>query len=145
LKALSSSGGEGHRPGRDFLFEFNERAVAESDLFFRHRPVRDYSFDGQWLSFESPLQTPYDENNTVHARYFPVPDRSKNGGGALRSDVERARGRAVIVLPQWNADGESHVALCRLINRVGIASLQGRIEALNQACVRLGHSGPVGR
>ncbi|HYP27572.1 MAG TPA: abhydrolase domain-containing 18 [Blastocatellia bacterium] len=124
LKALSGPGGEGRRPGRDFLFEFNRRAIAESDLFFRHEPVREYSFDGQWLTFESPLQTPYDENNTVHARYFPVLDRSKNGGGALRSDVERARGRAVIVLPQWNADGESHVALCRLINRVGIASLR---------------------
>ena len=124
LKALSGPGREGHQPVRDFLFEFNKRAVAESDAFFRHEPVKGYSFDGEWLTFESPLQTPYDENNTVHARYFPVPDRSKNGGGNLRSDVERARGRAVIVLPQWNADGDSHVALCRLINRVGIASLR---------------------
>lgn len=32
--------------------------------------------------------------------------------------------RAVLVLPQWNADGASHVGLCRLLNRCGIAALR---------------------
>src|SRR5215213_8833186 len=123
-KSESNSGNGSGGIGGDFLFEFNNLAIAESDLFFRPEPVRHYSFDGHWLTFDSPLETPYRENNIVHARYFPVPDRSKNGSGGTGTDVERARGRAVIVLPQWNADAESHVALCRLINRVGIASLR---------------------
>ena len=29
------------------------------------------------------------------------------------------RGRAVVVLPQWNSDADGHVGLCKLFNRVG--------------------------
>ena len=52
------------------------------------------------------------ENNTVDARYFP--------GCISRA----ARRRAVLVLPQWNADAEGHVGLCRLLNRFGITALR---------------------
>src|SRR5262245_10732861 len=57
---------------RRAVFDFNDRAIAASDTLFRGHPVLDYSFDGQWISFSSPLLSPYPENNTVHARYFPV-------------------------------------------------------------------------
>src|SRR6516164_3335967 len=53
---------------RRTIFEFNERGIAASDSLFRARPVSDYSYDGRWVSFASPLQSPYPENNTVHAR-----------------------------------------------------------------------------
>jgi hypothetical protein len=108
------------------IFEFNERGIAASDSLFRARPVSDYSYDGRWVSFASPLQSPYPENNTVHARYFPVTRPSRNGrlNGSGSDQVSRARGRAVLVLPQWNADVEGHVGVCRLLNRVGIAALR---------------------
>jgi pimeloyl-ACP methyl ester carboxylesterase len=32
--------------------------------------------------------------------------------------------RAVLVLPQWNADQEGHVGLCKLLNRFGISALR---------------------
>ncbi len=112
---------------RQLLFEFNKQAIAESHVFFQHSPVEDYSFDGHWLTFTSPVQTPYETNNTVYGRYFPVPD--KQGGPpvattSMAEDVKRARGRAVVVLPHWNADSESYVALCRLLNRAGLAALR---------------------
>jgi hypothetical protein len=34
------------------------------------------------------------------------------------------RRRAVLVLPQWNADAEGHVGLCRLLNRFGLSAMR---------------------
>ena len=85
------------------------------------------------------MQTPSVENNTARARFFPEePPKhsSKSRGGRAKSRGEAARRgeaattrgegerRAVVVLPQWNADALSHVALCRLLNRLGIAALR---------------------
>src|SRR5215212_3692588 len=58
------------------IFDFNKLAISESQRFFSAPPVKDFGFDGEWLTFQSSQQTPYDENNTVHARFFPVPARS---------------------------------------------------------------------
>lgn len=64
------------------------------------------------VTFTSVYRTPHAENNLVRARFFDVATR-------------RARTRrAVVVLPQWNSDKEGHVALCRLLNRVGLAALR---------------------
>ena len=63
-----------------------------------------YTLDGDRLTFPSAVRTPHPENNIVHGRYFPAPS-------------ERGRRRAVVVLPQWNADAEGHIGLCRLLNR----------------------------
>ena len=59
----------------------------------------------------SAVTTPDAANNTVHARYFPDPSA-------------RGRTRAVLVLPQWNADAEGHVGLCRMLNRFGLSALR---------------------
>jgi hypothetical protein len=130
LEFLSSQVDSGHsvsghsassqQHAREIIFGLNEQAIADSDRFFESPPVTDFSFDGDWLSFPSPVITPYENNNTVHARYFPV----DNTDGSCAREVDRAQGRAVIVLPQWNADIESHVGLCRLLNRAGIAALR---------------------
>jgi hypothetical protein len=109
---------------RQIVLEFNRRAIAESSRFFEARPVSGYSLDVDWLSFPSPIQTPYTENNTAYARYFPVPSRAGDRNGVPEHEAERARGRAVVVLPQWNADVEGHVALCNLLNRFGIAAMR---------------------
>ena len=83
-----------------------ERAVLRA-----RRPAPTSTLDGEWLSYPSAVQTPHAENNTVQARYFP--DSSPAG-----------RKRAVIVLPQWNADPDGHVGLCRLLNRFKISALR---------------------
>lgn len=109
---------------REKIFDLNDQAIATSDSFFKSPPVTDFSFDGHWLRFKSPVLTPYENNNTVHARFFPVAPRKGGSSSERASEVESARRRAVIVLPQWNADLESHVGLCRLLNRAGIAALR---------------------
>ena len=93
------------------LQQWGERTVHESDAFYRVTPARDAELKDGWLSFTSAIETPHSENNTVFARYFP--DGSSRG-----------RRRAVVVLPQWNADAGGHVGLCRLLNRFGITALR---------------------
>lgn len=88
-----------------------DRMVASSDEFFALPPSNDFTLDGDWLTYPSAVETPYPDNNLVHARYFP--DLSTQG-----------RKRAVIVLPQWNADAEGHVGLCQLLNRFKISALR---------------------
>lgn len=113
-----------HANARKLVFEFNRRAINESATFFGSATICDYSFDGHWLTFTSPVQTPYRENNTVYARYFPVHSRDENPETTAFGEVARSRGRAVVVLPQWNSDIEGHVAVCRLLNRIGVAALR---------------------
>jgi hypothetical protein len=92
-----------------WLAEFADRALAASDTFYSYRPVSDYSLDGDHLTFTSPVASPYPVNNRAHALWFPAP---KDGG------------RALIVLPQWNAGADGHVGLARLLNRFGISALR---------------------
>lgn len=103
---------------------FNEHAIAESPRFFSWDVAPEYSFANSWLSFPSAVTTPFAENNTVFARYFPVAGRTGPSNGSQVSEVARAGGRAVVVLPHWNAKSHEHVALCELLNRAGIAALR---------------------
>jgi len=97
-------------PGSDpksFMLEYAERAVRESDAYHAYEPVTDYSLDKGHLTFTSPLESVYPVNNTVHGRFFPKDER-----------------RAALVLPQWNADAESHISLCRMLNAFGVSALR---------------------
>lgn len=109
---------------RDVFAGFNERAISESARFFSWNVAPDYSFEKEWVSFPSALTTPFAENNTVYARYFPVADRTGSFNGPQSSEVGRAGKRAVVVLPHWNSKSHEHVALCELLNRAGIAALR---------------------
>ena len=109
---------------RDVVARFNERAIAESPRFFSWNVAPAYSFEKSWVSFPSAVTTPFVENNTVFARYFPVAGRTGSSNGSRSSEVARAGGRAVVVLPHWNAKPHEHVALCELLNRAGIAALR---------------------
>jgi hypothetical protein len=93
------------------LASWASRTIEDSDAFFALPPCDDYVVDGDLLTFESAITTPHPENNVVRARYFP--ERSARG-----------RRRAVLVLPQWNADAGGHVGLCRLLNRFGVSALR---------------------
>jgi len=107
---------------RDVISSFNQQAIANSSQFFSSHVAPDYDLDDGWVRFTSAVTTPFVENNTVFARYFPVGDPANNG--ATKNEVARARGRAVVVLPHWNAKPHEHVALCELLNRAGIAALR---------------------
>lgn len=92
---------------RSVLDRYARDAIAESDRFFTPEPGGGFRYDGFHLSFPSPVQTPYAVNNTVRARFFEA-------DGPL----------AVIVLPQWNAQPDSHIGLCRVLRRFGVSALR---------------------
>ena len=104
-------------------------ALADPETFFAAPLTRDYTFapsageaarpgeEAGTLSFPSVLTTPFPVNDAVHARWFPA-----EGDAALTP--RRHRGRAVVVLPQWNSDAEGHVGLARLLARSGVSALR---------------------
>jgi hypothetical protein len=94
-----------------YLERWADTMVASSESFYALPPCADYRLDGDRLTFPSAITTPHPENNVVRARYFP-------------SATPQGRRRAVIVLPQWNADADGHVGLCRLLNQFKISALR---------------------
>jgi hypothetical protein len=94
---------------KECVSRFATEAVANSERFFAYQPVRDYRLSGNHLAFTSPVHTPYPENNTVHAEWFPA---------------DNDHGRVLIVLPQWNSGPDGHVGLAKLLNRFGISALR---------------------
>jgi hypothetical protein len=110
----ADANGEGPRRAVE---QVSREWLARSEEIFALPEISDYRFEGGQLTWTSALATPAPENNMVRARFFPEAERrgrAKTGGPR----------RAVVVLPQWNADAESHVALCRILARIGIASLR---------------------
>lgn len=97
----------------EFLREINRRAIDHSDTFYGYESPRDFALKDGRLTFTSAVHTPHEENNTVHAQWFPA--KSKNG-----SRPERA----VLVLPHWNSHASQHLALCRGFQRFGISALR---------------------
>lgn len=108
-----AEGAETNDP-RHVLRQHTRDVLKSSDEFYALPPVTDYRLAGDVLTWTSAVETIAPENNTAQARFFPVSPRRKRQGGR----------RAVVVLPQWNADSASHVALCRLLSRFGIAALR---------------------
>jgi hypothetical protein len=100
--------------GLDELRSWNDRVLAAGDRFFSYPAVHDYRLGpalrggGSELTFTSPVPTPWIENQTVHARWFPA----------------RGSRRAVIVVPQWSSDAEGHIALAGGMSRFGISALR---------------------
>src|ERR1044072_7803873 len=96
------------------LFRRNTAGGVEaSEDFYACPPVTDYRLEGNHLTWTSAVRTPSAENNIAHGRFFPA--KIKNG--------KRPR-NAVVVLPQWNAQPESHVEACRIFNMIGMSALR---------------------
>ena len=96
------------------LFREHARRVMErSEEFFSLSEIHDWQLVGDHLTWTSAVQTLSLENNTVHARLF-TPRRE-------RKNKPRA---AVVVLPQWNAQPDSHVEACRIFNGLGMNALR---------------------
>jgi dienelactone hydrolase len=98
---------------RTIFAEHSAQVMARSDDFYLLSEIFDYSLAVDRLSWTSVIQTPSPENNVASARLFP-PRRE-------RKSKPRA---AVVVLPQWNAQPDSHVEACRIFNGLGITALR---------------------
>src|SRR5260370_42454015 len=114
----------GHQPDAapsEILADWVSQVMTDTDAFFAIPPTTDYSFsppgdgiEGGLLTFPSAFETPHAESNTVHCRFFP----------ARHVEAPEARRRAVLVLPQWNADAAGDVGLCRLLAWSGLHALR---------------------
>ena len=98
---------------RHILSRHTEMALSDSDEFYALSELRDFSLNGDQLTWTSGVHTSAPENNLAHARFF----QARPGHG------KRPR-KAVVVVPQWNAQPESHVEACRIFNFLGISALR---------------------
>jgi dienelactone hydrolase len=92
--------------------------LANTEAWYAAPPTDDYEVsaldDGTMrVTFPTARPTPHHENDTVVTRFFPA-----------RADMRDRVRRAVLVLPQWNADGDGHVGLCQLLARFGMSALR---------------------
>jgi hypothetical protein len=87
--------------------------MARSDEFFALPQIEDWHLSGDSLTWSSVIKTPSVENNVVHARVFKPRRERKNKPRA-----------GVVVLPQWNAQPDSHVEACRIFNGLGMTALR---------------------
>jgi hypothetical protein len=103
---------EERHPG---LFPTNVRPeTLAKDAALKQQAAEGKLPKAQYLRFTSPERTPYPENDLVNARWFPAP---------AHKDPARPK-QAIVVMPQWNADGFSHNSLCTLFNRMGVSALR---------------------
>jgi len=113
----------------EFWTAVNERIIAHSDDFYAYQTPSDFRLEhrkvelfhtgsapprkqlkesyASFLQFTSTVAPGDPENNVMNGRWSPARGR-----------------RAVVVLPQWNADGISHNGLCRIFNMLGISALR---------------------
>ncbi len=91
------------------LDQFVAGVLADSDRFYAYDIPTDFELRESNLTFSSPVRSGYPENDTVRALWCPA---------------EKDRGRALVVLPQWNSGPDGHVGLAKLLNRFGISALR---------------------
>jgi len=97
------------------LFPTNVRPeTLAQDAAIKRKAAQGKILKAQFLRFTSPERTPYPENDLVNARWFPAPEHK---------DPKRPK-QAIVVIPQWNADGFSHNSLCTIFNKMGISALR---------------------
>ena len=105
------------------LFPTNVRPeTLRRDAELKEKAEKGRLKKAQFLRFTSPVRTPYPENDQVNARWYPAESRVQSTGNTEGSGGKPRQ--AMIVMPQWNADGFSHNILCSLFNRFGISALR---------------------
>jgi dienelactone hydrolase len=105
-----------HVNGADPRMVFREhtaQAMARSEEFYALPEINDRHLKGDQLTWTSAVKTPSAENNIARARLFPA-----------RRERKRKPRAAVLVLPQWNAQPDSHVEACRIFNGLGMTALR---------------------
>ncbi|MEC7901057.1 MAG: abhydrolase domain-containing 18 [Acidobacteriota bacterium] len=91
------------------LVEIAAELCASSENFYRTKEITRVTFDGTRLAFDSPFPSPDIEVQRVTARLF---------------ESSAAEGRAIVVVPQWNADEGSMVQACNILNYFGFSALR---------------------
>ena len=86
------------------------RVMSASEAFYALPPITDYRLEADQLTWTSAVHTPSPENNVARARFFPAKSKDSR--------------KAVVVLPQWNAQPQSHVEACRIFNMIGMSALR---------------------
>jgi dienelactone hydrolase len=105
-----------HPNGADPRAAFREHTaqmMAQSEDFYALPEINDWQLTGDLLTWTSAIKTPSAENNIARARLFPA-----------RRERKRKPRAAVVVLPQWNAQPDSHVEACRIFNGLGMTALR---------------------
>jgi hypothetical protein len=100
---------EGGCDSIEYLASINQHLIRSSAEFFGYATPSDFRLKGEWLTFTSPVQTPYPENNTVRAHWFPARGVSRKG---------------VVLLPHWNSRLPQHNALCAGLQHLGLSTLR---------------------
>lgn len=77
--------------------------------FYRAGAMSGVAYDGHRLLFDSPLPSRDAAVRRASARMFESPD---------------ADGRAIVLIPQWNADENSMIGACKILNRFGFSVLR---------------------
>jgi hypothetical protein len=104
-------------PG-EFVHNYSKNAIENSAKWFATSPASDYHLDANnVLSFSSAIESPWPENNTVHARLWPARRDWK-------PPIKARAGSALLVLPNWNAKWQGQDGLCDWISRFGITALK---------------------
>ena len=127
LDWIANNGRDGLSP-EECLRAWVAEQMSDTTAFFDLPPTREYQFEqahpqerrqgeAGTLRFPSTLVTPHVENNTVEARWFPSPGEPPVG-------ARGPRGRAAVVLPQWNSDPQGHIGLSRVLARFGVSALR---------------------
>ena len=98
---------------RSVFGEYTTQAMARSEDFYALPEINDWQLSGDLLTWTSAIKTPSPENNVARARLFPA-----------RRERKRKPRAAVVVLPQWNAQPDSHVEACRIFNGLGMTALR---------------------
>jgi dienelactone hydrolase len=109
----------GEDPADAAVERWVEGVMEDTSEFFALPPTSDFAFAEATgtLTFPSALTTPHPENNVVYGRWFPA-------AGDERIVRQTNRGRAVVVLPQWNSDAGGHIGLSRVLARFGVSALR---------------------
>jgi hypothetical protein len=104
-------------PG-NYVRQYAKHAIEHSEDWFATTPAADYRLDKEnVLTFSSSIESPWPENNIVHAQLFPAKSSANSNG-------QRKISPAVLVLPNWNAKWHGQRGLCEWLQRIGITALK---------------------
>jgi hypothetical protein len=118
-------------PG-EFISNYSKKAIENSAEWFATSPASDYHLDANnVLSFTSAIESPWPENNAVHARLWPARRDWK-------PPIKARAGSALLVLPNWNAKWQGQDGLCDWISRFGITALKMSMPYHNRR-MAMGH------
>jgi len=119
---LEHIGGSAEHPDPGgYVRRYARSAIEQSEDWYDTTPATDYILDSEnVLTFSSSIESPWPENNTVHAQYFPARRSILSRSGPNKA----GRGPALLVLPNWNAKWQGQNGLCRWLQRAGITVLK---------------------